>query len=96
MRKHHKKPVVSRYDSRTADEFIRQWCESVGSVRRASEEAELVSNHLHVWFADPDRRLSPDSTEKLSKAANLPFEALYYRFTKIKDLPMWKYLKAAG
>jgi len=96
MRKHHEKPKVSRRDTRTADEFIRQWCESIGSVREASREAGLVANHLHVWFADPDRRLDPKSTEKLAKASGLPFEALYFRWTKIKDLPMWKFMKAAG
>jgi hypothetical protein len=94
MRKYKPPPRASRTDKRNADEFIRDWADSVGSVLAAERIAGLYRGHLHVYFSDPDRRLNPDTALKLSRAAGIPCEALMFRWTPIKDLDMWKWLEA--
>ena len=55
--------------------------------------ADLCPNHLHVLLSDPNRKLSPDNALKLALAANMPVEAVLFRWTPIKDLDFWKWLK---
>jgi hypothetical protein len=93
MRKYKDPPQVSRKDNRTGDEFIRQWCEHIGSVVKASKQAGLYRNHLHVWLTDPSRNLNPENARKLAHAANMPVEAVLYRWTRIKDLDLWKWTR---
>jgi len=89
MAKYTPAPVFERDDPRTGDEFIREWAKHVGSVRAAERLAGMYPTHLHQWLKDPDRRLNPETTLKLSRAAGLPTEALEYRFRPIKDLDFW-------
>jgi len=84
---------VTRNDPRTGDAFVRDWVEFVGSVGEARHLAGLSRTHLYVWLNDPDRRMSEDSMVKLARAANLPIEALVRRWTPIKDLDIWRWLK---
>ncbi len=93
MRKYKPPPKVTRKDKRTADEFVRQWCQHVGSVLAAEREAGLYRGHLHAWLSDPGRRMGPDCQRKLSRAASIPIEALQFRFEPIGTLDMWKWLK---
>ena len=85
--------AITRNDRRTGDEYIRQWCESVGSIIAAGRKAHLFRTHLHVWLDDPDRSFSPVTALKVSRAAKVPVEAVLYRFVPIKDLGMWKFMK---
>ncbi len=93
MRKHKSPPKVRKNDPRTADEFIREWIQHVGSVLAAEKLAELYRGHLHTWLGDPNRRFGPEVQLKISRAAKIPVEALQYRWTPIKDLDFWKWVK---
>lgn len=94
MRKYKPAPQISRNDTRTGDAFLREWCEHVGSTRKAAAAADLTYyNHLHVWFNDPDRMFSPAIARKVAQAANMPVEALLFRWTMIKDLPFWQFAR---
>ena len=93
MRKYKDPPKISRKLAITGDEFIRQWCEHVGSVRHATKLAKLKNNHLHVWLTDPNRNFNLANARKMAFAANMPVEAVLYRWTPIKDLDIWKWQK---
>jgi len=93
MKKFKDAPQISRQDDRTGDEFIRQWCEHIGSILAAERAAGLCYNHLHTWLNDPNRNFSPDNAVKVAHAANMPLEALFYRWTPIKDLDFWRWSK---
>jgi len=94
MRKYKPPPRVKRSDPRNADEYIRDWVESIGSIREAGRVAGLSRTHLYVWLDDPDRRLSEIPMTNLARASGLPIEALVRRWTPIKDLDLWKWLRA--
>jgi hypothetical protein len=96
MRKYTPPPKVRKNDKRNADEFIREWCISIGNVCEASRLAGLYYKHLGIWLNEPDRGLSPDTIGKLSRAANIPAEALLFRWTPIGELDMWKWLNQGG
>ena len=93
MRKYVPQPKASRTDERTGDEFVRQWCEHLGTIVAAGKVAGLSRTHLHTWLDDPNRRLSWQNTLKLAKAAGLPVEALVDRWTPIKDLYVWRWVR---
>ena len=84
---------VTRNDPRTGDAYIREWCGHIGSVIKAGKRAGLYSTHLHVWLNDPDRQFSAKCALQVSHAAKVPVEAILYRFTPIKELGMWKFMK---
>ena len=93
MRKYKPAPTITRTDTRTGDAFLREWCEHIGSIYKAETAADLTSCHLHVWFNDPDRMFAPRTALKIAKVANMPVEALLFRWTMIKDLPFWKFAR---
>jgi hypothetical protein len=93
MRRYKEAPQIYRTDTRTGDEFMRLWCEHVGSISGAEKLAGFRPNHLHVLLSDPERKLSPDNALKLAIAADMPVEAVLFRWTPIKDLDFWKCLK---
>jgi len=93
MHRYRATPKVRKNDKRNADEFIREWVESVGSIQAAGKLAGLCRSHLYMWLDEPDRRMNPASTLKLSRAANVPVEALVFRWTPIGKLDLWKWLK---
>ena len=92
VRKYVKTPKVRRNDPRTADDFIREWAASLGSVREAGRAAGLSKSHLSTWLDDPNRRMNPNSQLKLARAADIPVEALVFRFTPIKNLDFWAWV----
>jgi len=96
FRRHKDRPQIRRNDPRNADEFIREWVESIGSVLAAERVAGISKRHLHVWFYDPDRRFNGETQLKLSRAADIPVEALVYRWTPIGQLDMWKWVDRFG
>jgi hypothetical protein len=94
MRKYKAPPKIKRRDNRTADAFIREWAQALGSVREAERRAGMYRGNLHNWLVEPDRRFNPETTMKLAKASDCPSEALENRWVPIKDLHFWKFLEA--
>ena len=94
MRKHVTLRKIKKNDKRTADDFIREWCDHVGGVRAGERLAEVYRGNISVWLHDPDRRFTPDVTRKVSRASGLPCEALMFRWEAIGTLDLWKFVGA--
>lgn len=86
------KPVFSRDDTRTVDEFLREWAKSEGTLVAAARASGVPRNHLHSIFYEPYRRGGVLTMEKIARAAEIPVEALLYRFTRICDLDFWNWV----
>ena len=86
---------VKRNDKRCGDTYIREWAKYLGTVRECERQADVYRGTLHNWLVEPDRRFTPTVTLKIAQVAGCPTEALEYRWVPIKDLFMWKFLRAA-
>jgi hypothetical protein len=86
---------ITRNDARTGDDYLRQWIAFIGNATHAEEAANLCRGHLRVWIYDPNRGFSSEVALKLARASGAPVEALMYRYTPIRDLDFWRFVKAA-
>ena len=87
-------PSVRANETRDGDTFVRDYIDHCGTIAEAERKAGLGEGNLRLWLHDPDRRLSADNARKLARAADLPFEAVMFRFDPINSLDCWAWLKA--
>ncbi len=88
--------MITRTEKRCGDEVVRDWVDTFPNVHRAELASGLSKGHLRLWLDDPDRGLMPDYALKLAQSAGVPVEAILFRWRKIHQLDMWRWVKKAA